>query len=162
MLLLVGGSILTLAAAAEDAGDRAQAQRVVQRVLESERSGVEVPWRNAATGHGGIVVAERTLYPTADRPCRDYVRTLRQPGGATVEVQGTGCRLEGGRWQLTEDAPTEVRPRTAAASPSRARPQPAPAAGPTAPEPPAPTPASTESDKKPVVIDYTMPAKTEL
>ena len=78
---------------------------LLNQALETERTGVAVPWSNPATGSSGMIMIERTFYRDPDTPCRDYRRTLEQPGRPTVEIQGTGCRIASGHWSLDEEEP---------------------------------------------------------
>lgn len=152
---------------AQTAADEAYVEPLLYQALETEKSGVEVPWSNPATGSSGTIVIERTFYRDPTTPCRDYRRTIEQAGASTLEIEGTGCRVAPGRWALDEADPTSL-----AATP-------APAAGPNPPpdEPAAPEPARVEADppscpaleaapvpcgKPPPVVDYTMPTRTSL
>jgi surface antigen len=142
---------------------------LINQALESERTGVQIPWRNPATGSGGMIVIERTFYRDPRTPCRDYRRTLEAPGGApTVEIQGTGCRVGSGRWSLDEEKPkslTATAPPATERAPPPAEPiDPEPAAGEAAPPEscPALTAAPVPCEKPAAVVDYTMPTKTEL
>jgi surface antigen len=153
--------------AAAQVADEEYVEPLLNQALEAERTGVELPWRNPATGSSGIIVIERTFYRDPRTPCRDYRRTLERAGEPAIEVEGTGCRIAPGEWAIDEEAPA-----------SRAA-TPAPAAGPEpAPdEPPAPEPAHTEPappscptmsvtpvpcGRPPAVVDYTMPTRTRL
>jgi surface antigen len=162
--------IATLAGASDLAAqvaDEEYVQPLLNRALETEKTGVELPWSNPDTGSSGTIVIERTFYRDPGTPCRDYRRTLERAGAATVEIEGTGCRFGPNEWALDEEAPASL-----AATP-------APGAGPApAPdEPPAPAPARTEAappscptmsiapvpcGKPPAVADYTMPTRTKL
>jgi surface antigen len=139
---------------------------LINQALESERTGVAVPWTNPATGSSGTIVVERTFYRDPRTPCRDYRRTIERPGGPTVAIQGTGCRIGSGRWSLDEEEPDPAKD----ALFRRAPPQPEPEEPP-APEPeraaappscPPPTAAPPACDPPAANVDYTMPAKTEL
>ena len=153
--------------AAAQVADEEYVEPLLNQALEAERTGVELPWRNPATGSSGIIVIERTFYRDPRTPCRDYRRTLERAGEPAIEVEGTGCRIAPGEWAIDEEGPA-----------SRAA-TPAPAAGPEpAPdEPPAPEPAHTEPappscptmsvtpvpcGRPPAVVDYTMPTRTRL
>jgi surface antigen len=151
---------------AAQGADEDYVEALLNQALETEKSGVELPWSNPATGSGGIIVIERTFYRDPRTPCRDYRRTLARVGAAAVEIEGTGCRVGPNEWTLEEDEPASL----AGA--------PAPGAGPApaADEPSAPEPARTEAapscptmsstpvpcSKPPPVVDYTMPTRTKL
>ena len=153
--------------AAAQVADAEYVEPLLNQALEAERTGVELPWRNPATGSSGIIVIERTFYRDPRTPCRDYRRTLERAGEPAIEVEGTGCRIAPSEWAIDEEAPA-----------SRAA-TPAPAAGPepTPDEPPAPEPARAEPEpprcptmsvtpvpcgRPPAVVDYTMPTRTRL
>lgn len=140
---------------------------LINQALETERTGVEIPWSNPATGSSGTIVIERTFYRDPRTPCRDYRRTLKRVGAPTVEIQGTGCRIRSGRWSLDEEEATSI----AATAATGTSPEPEPA-GPRDPEPAragtAPPNCPTLSavpvpcGKPPAVVDYTMPTRTKL
>jgi hypothetical protein len=137
---------------------------LINQALENERSGVEIPWTNPATGSRGIIVIERTFYRDPRTPCRDYRRTIERAGAPSVAIEGTGCRLGSGRWSLDEDEPDPAREALIRRPPPEAAEAPAPeperAAAP--PSCPALSAAPVPCAKPPAVADYTMPAKTEL
>jgi surface antigen len=155
--------------AAQTDADEDYVAPFVNQALETEKSGVEVPWSNPATGSSGTIVIERTFYRDPRTPCRDYRRTLERAGAPPVTIQGTGCRIGPGRWSLDEEKP---RPMAATAPtvgvgtppPRQAteRPEVEPAAGPAPPSCPAPSAAPVACTKPPPVVDYTMPSRTEL
>jgi surface antigen len=164
-------------AAAQDVAAQADADEeyvgpLVNQALETEKSGVEVPWSNPATGSSGMILIERTFYRDPRTPCRDYRRTLERAGAPTVEIEGTGCRIGAGRWSLDEEEPRSVAGATAPApdagtgpaptSEPAEPPEPEPAAGPNPPSCPAPGAAPVPCGKPDAVVDYTMPTKTEL
>lgn len=101
-------------AATEDARDIAVITPVLNNVLENERSGVEIPWSNPATGRAGTIRVERTFYRGL-QPCRDYLRTTTG-GGPGYRVRGIGCRLGRLNWGLEETRLEDPPP--AAASPA--------------------------------------------
>jgi len=104
--LLLAGPV----SAAEDPRDSAVVTPLVKQTLEFERTGVEVPWSNPKTGNRGVIRVERTYFSTADKPCRDYIRTSEGRGGERSATKGTGCRLEDGRWFLDEQSTAEALP----------------------------------------------------
>jgi surface antigen len=162
--------VATLAGASDlgaQVADEEYLEALLRKALETEKTGVELPWSNPATGSSGVIVVERTFYRDPRTPCRDYRRTLERAGATAVETAGTGCRVGPGEWALDEEAPAAL-----AATPA---PDAGPAAAPD--EPPAPEPARTEAappscptmsitpvpcGKPPAVVDYTMPARTKL
>ena len=148
LILAPSGGLAQLGSNAE--ADQAYIARVVDRVLENQRSNVPVAWRHSETGSQGSVTVERTFYLDRETPCRDYVWTLEQADGTEVSGRGTGCRRADGSWELDEEPPVVA---------SRAAPKPAasaPAADPacSCPEPP----AAAAKEEKPFA-EYTLPAK---
>jgi hypothetical protein len=165
----IGCILLALPAprlAAQADADEEYVGPLISEALETQRTGVEVPWTNPATGSSGIIVVERTFYRDPRTPCRDYRRTLERAGGPTLTIAGAGCRTGSGRWSLDEESPapaTEARPRSAPRAPEPAEPpapEPERAAAPPACPPPSATPAACA--KPAASIDYTLPPKTEL
>ena len=155
--------------AAQAEADEEYVGRLVNQALETEKSGVEIPWSNPATGSSGMIVVERTFYRDPRTPCRDYRRTLEPTGAPAVEIQGTGCRIRSGRWSLDEEGPRSVAataPSARAGTPRKPEatrsPDPEPAAGPAPPSCPALTAVPVPCAKPAAVVEYTMPTKTEL
>jgi surface antigen len=152
--------------AAQADADEKYVGPLVNKALETEKSGVAIPWSNPATGSSGLITIQRTFYRDPRTPCRDYRRTLERAGAPKVEIQGTGCRIGPGRWSLDEQ-----KPGAAAAGPAtgvRRSPQPTatppvqPAGGPASPSCPAVTAAPVPPAKPPAMIHYTMPPRTEV
>jgi surface antigen len=157
------------AVAAQADADEEYVGPLVNEALESEKSGVAIPWSNPATGSSGTIQIERTFYRDPRTPCRDYRRTLERVGAPKVEIEGTGCRIAPGRWSLDEEKPgaaaaTATTPGTGAPPPreAAAAPAPEPAAGPAPASCPALNAAPVPCTKPPAVVDYTMPTRTEL
>ena len=156
--------------AAQTDADEDYVGPLVNQALETEKSGVEIPWSNPATGSSGMILIERTFYRDPRTPCRDYRRTLERVGAPTIEIQGTGCRIGSGRWSLDEEEPRSVAaaaPRAGTGTPRAPEPAEAPDAEParaeTAPPScPALGAAAVPCDKPAPVVDYTMPTRTEL
>ena len=165
VLCLAGGGEPRYVAAQADA-DEDYVGPLVDDALETQRSGVAVPWSNPATGSSGTITIERTFYRDPRTPCRDYRRTLERAGAPQVEIEGTGCRIGLGRWSLDEEEPgaAAATPGAGPASPSSRAAAPAPkaAAGPAPASCPALKPAPVSCAQPPAVADYTMPPRTEL
>ena len=150
--------------------DEDYVERLLNQALETEKSGVEIPWSNPATGSSGTILIERTFYRDPRTPCRDYRRTLERVGAPTVEIQGTGCRIGAGRWSLDEEEARSVAAAATSAGTGPARapepteaPEPDPARAEAAPPScPALSAAPVPCDKPAAVVDYTRPTKTEL
>jgi surface antigen len=162
--LLVSGGSQRVAAQVDP--DEEHVGPLINQALESERTGVAVPWTNPATGSSGTIVVERTFYRDPRTPCRDYRRTIERAAGPMVTIEGTGCRIGPGRWSLDEEEPDPAREALFRSMPPASEP-----AEPPAPEPesaaappscPPPTAAPAACDEPAAIVDYTMPAKTEL
>lgn len=77
---------------------------LVNQTLEKEPTDVEVQWSNPATGNRGTIVVLQTLSTAPDRPCRKYRRTRKRPEAAVETIEGVGCRVGPGLWELEETA----------------------------------------------------------
>jgi surface antigen len=151
--------------AADDPRDATFLAPVLQRVLETERVDVQIPWNNPATGNRGSIVVERTFYREPGVPCRAFVRTLESAGAAPQVTKGMGCRSSTGLWLIEEEpeslaagAPGATRglspPDVTALPPHEVE----PAGGPTCPDTvlvPMPT-------ERPPAFAYTLPSRAEL
>lgn len=85
-----------------DVSDTEHLVDVMNRRLESQGGGVEVPWSNPYTGNGGIVVILSTDESNPEEPCRTYRYTIEEPSEPTVVVEGKACRLADFIWQRSE------------------------------------------------------------
>jgi len=165
-------------AAEEDPRDKAAVNEVLQSVLETEKSGVQVPWSSAVTGNAGKIEVIRTYFPSPERPCRDYVRTTITPDGRKTSVHGTGCRVGPEEWTLDEKPPVSEgtagateksrKAKKDAAPPEKtiAAPKPAeePAAAPdktAKAEPPKPAPKAVEKPAPPL-LEYSLPTSSTI
>ena len=106
--LSIAAVLLALSAYADDARDVDYLADVINQRLETQRSGVEVPWLNPATGNRGIIIITGTDMHDPAQPCRTYRRTTERLGGATSVVEGRACRIGEGLWQRTESAASAV------------------------------------------------------
>lgn len=112
--------------AAGDEGDAAHVHPLVNQALETEKTDVEIPWSNPETGNRGVIVIERTFYRD-EQPCRDYRRTVQESGSPPLVIEGTGCRVGPGRWELDEEPARKTSGEIAvepAAGPARGQPEP--------------------------------------
>jgi surface antigen len=154
--------------AAQTDADEEYVGPLVNQALESEKSRLEIPWRNPATGSGGMIMIERTFYRDPRTPCRDYRRTLERAGAPTIEVHGIGCRIGPGVWSLDEeDAKSAAATAPSAGAGAARTPPPAPpdiepGAGPAPASCPALNAVPVPCTKAPAVVDYTMPTRTKL
>jgi surface antigen len=152
--------------AAQTDADEEYVGPLITQALENEKTGVEVPWTNPATGSSGTIVIERTFYRDPRTPCRDYRRTTERAGAPSVAIEGTGCRLGSGRWSLDEDAPDPAREALFRSRPREPEAAEAPVRDPERTAAPQNCPALTAVPvpcaKPAAVVDYTIPAKTEL
>jgi hypothetical protein len=160
LALAVGATLAPALAASPGAptgADPDPPSPILNDTLEHERSGVEVPWSDAASGRSGKLRVERTFY-RGQQPCRDFVWTHEAPGGGTAESRGTGCRAGNARWDIErQPAPPVPSSGSSTAKP----PAPAAAGGDTtaAKPPPAEPPLPA---RKPAVLVITMPTRSEL
>ena len=106
----------------------------VNRVLESQRTGVPFRWSVPEVGLKGTITVNRTYYRRDRTPCREYTRTV-EGERSTQTIRGTGCRITSGVWTLTE-TPTAAEPPTATASRPPSAPRPDAAAKPRVAAPP--------------------------
>lgn len=139
------------AAAAETPEDAAYVAQRLQEILEFEKAGIEIPWKNPATNNTGMIKIDRTYYQKPKLPCRDYRRTQIMDDGLTLVVEGTGCRVGDARWFLNEKPPTVEGAgpvKTATPTPPTSAPA-APAPSSPSPEAPAKTPTKTPEAPKP-------------
>jgi 17 kDa outer membrane surface antigen len=161
---------LTLAGApdlAAQVADEEYLEPLLNQALETEKTGVELPWRNPDTGSSGIIVIERTFYRDPGTPCRDYRRTLERAGAPALEIEGTGCRVGPGEWALDEEEPGSLAATPAPGAgpaPPPGQPSPPARARTEAPPPSCPTMsvAPVPCSRPPAVVDYTMPTRTKL
>jgi surface antigen len=151
------GLVPSLGWAAEDPRDAAFLAPVLQRLLETARTDVEIPWNNPETGNHGNIVIERTFYRGPDTPCRAFVRTLEAAGAAPQVTRGTGCRSSTGLW-LIEEEPAMARTAPREAPVPAPEPEALAEAGPTCPDTVlVPMPAV-----RPPAFAYTLPSRAEL
>ena len=153
-LALVPDAAAGPAAAAETPEDAAYVAQRLQEILEFEKAGIEIPWKNPATNNTGMIKIDRTYYQKPKLPCRDYRRTQIMDDGLTLVVEGTGCRVGDARWFLNEKPPTvegaePVKTATPPPTPPTTSAPAAPVPPSSSPEAPAKTPAKTPEAPKP-------------
>lgn len=103
---LLASALVVVSAAsarAETPSDDTYLKNRLNKILEFERSGTRIPWRNPRTGNSGSILIQRTYFLSADTPCRDYLRSIDTDDGESETFRGTGCREATGGWKLTED-----------------------------------------------------------
>ncbi len=124
----------------------------VNDALETARTNVRVRWNNPATGNSGVIIVEKTFYPSPEMPCRRYYRTYTQPGQGEMMTRGTGCRTGPARWRIEEE-------RTASRAPKAI--ESGPTSGSTAGAPPPPaSPVGTEPGTRTPTPEKATTAKT--
>lgn len=153
-LALVPDAAAGPAAAAETPEDAAYVAQRLQEILEFEKAGIEIPWKNPATNNTGMIKIDRTYYQKPKLPCRDYRRTQIMDDGLTLVVEGTGCRVGDARWFLNEKPPKvegtgPVKTATPPPTPPTTSAPAAPVPPSPSPEAPAKTPAKTPEAPKP-------------
>ncbi len=81
-----------------EASDDGHISDVIYRALETETSGREFTWRNAATGHSGTVATIKGFVTSGGQICREFRSTVTL-GAETRTRHGLGCRLKDGGWE---------------------------------------------------------------
>ncbi|HMB75700.1 MAG TPA: RT0821/Lpp0805 family surface protein [Kiloniellaceae bacterium] len=153
------------AGAAEDPRDKAAVTAVLQSVLENEKSGVEVPWSSSITGNAGTIEVLRTYFPTPERPCRDYVRSVVTPAGEKTTFQGSACRTGPENWALEAETLVTEKPNTAPGTVGKPKDagKTVEKAPETAAKPDKPKPAKTTVEKAaPPRLDYSLPTSSAI
>jgi surface antigen len=72
---------------------------VVQRALESTKSGQTTVWQDPATGAAAAVTPRRTFQVKGGRYCRDYALTYTGPDGRGFSWKETACRSDDDVWR---------------------------------------------------------------
>ena len=104
LLAVPFGMFITCAASAapESPADRAHVMGRLQKILEFEQTGIEIPWRNPDTGASGVIVVERTYFLNPKVPCRDFTYTVEVGLYKKRKFKGTGCREVENGWRLDD------------------------------------------------------------
>lgn len=99
------GSTATAASASQPAmelaaeGDLAFARAAASEALALDGKTTSVPWENPRTGARGTVTPLASAYTQDGFVCRDFLASyVRQ--GAESWLQGEGCRIHEGRWEI--------------------------------------------------------------
>jgi surface antigen len=105
-LATVAGSFIGLLAGGEigkqlDEGQRLAMARTTDTVLETSRSGTEVPWRDPDSGVQGTVTPKPAYKNARGQFCREYTQTVTIDG-KTRQAYGTACRQPDGSWTLAD------------------------------------------------------------
>lgn len=133
--------LVASAAFADDTRDADFLADVINLRLETQRTGVEEPWLNPATGSSGIIEILGTDDSDPDKPCRTYRRTTERPGEPTLIVEGHACRIGVRLWQRNETAISTL---PGSGAPARTTPTPV-----VEREPPVPAPLIPPPQRKP-------------
>ncbi len=118
LAVLIASSLAQTARGNDDIRDLPFVLDAVNDALETARTNVKVPWKNPATGNSGLIIVEKTLYPTSEMPCRQYRRTYSQPGKGEMMTRGTGCRVGPARWKIEEERTASQVPKATKSGPS--------------------------------------------
>ncbi len=98
----VTGSIAPEAPPAAAAGfenDLAYARAAASRALGLDGKTTSIPWENPSTGARGTVTPLASAYTQDGVVCRDFLASyVRQ--GAESWLQGEGCRVQRGEWEI--------------------------------------------------------------
>lgn len=80
-------------------GDLAFARAAASQALALDGKTTSVPWENPSTGARGTVTPLASAYTQDGFVCRDFLASyVRQ--GAESWLQGEGCRIHEGRWEI--------------------------------------------------------------
>lgn len=80
-------------------GDLAFARAAASQALALNGKTTSVPWENPSTGARGTVTPLASAYTQDGFVCRDFLASyVRQ--GAESWLQGEGCRIHEGRWEI--------------------------------------------------------------
>lgn len=85
------------AAAAEN--DLAFARAAATRALALDGRTMSVPWENPRTGARGTVTPLASAYTQDGVLCRDFLASYVRRGAASW-LQGEGCRMHKGKWEI--------------------------------------------------------------
>lgn len=81
------------------AGDLAFARAAATRALSLDGKTTSIPWENPSTGARGTVTPLASAYTQDGFVCRDFLASyVRQ--GAESWLQGEGCRVHRGKWEI--------------------------------------------------------------
>ena len=94
---LLGGFLGNQVGSSLDNADRAEANRVTQRALETAQPGQALPWNGQNAS--GTVVPSNYYRNEGGQYCREYTQTVKV-GGKTQNAYGTACRQPDGAWQV--------------------------------------------------------------
>ncbi len=81
--------------------DRRLLQELIQRGLETGKSGKTLWWRNDASGHSGTITPQPHFTMGAEGPCREFQQTITASGESATGY-GTACRAADGTWRLAK------------------------------------------------------------
>ena len=79
----------------------------IQQALERQPSGDGTAWNDSATGDRGEVRLVRTMHSDRLGWCRDFTENIHV-GGRAYSLSGTGCRNQGGQWDVVALAPASA------------------------------------------------------
>jgi len=101
----VTGSIASNATAADQAAaapaetDLVYARAAATQALASDGKATSVAWENPQTGARGTITPIAAAYTQDGFVCRDFLASyVRQ--GAESWLQGEGCRIHAGKWEI--------------------------------------------------------------
>ncbi len=97
---------------AQDPSDTAFLAGRLEKILEFEQTGVEIPWHNPKTGKQGVIVVERTYFLNPKTPCRDFIYTVEAEFSRPETFNGTGCRSATDGWRIHDGSEASVAARS--------------------------------------------------
>ena len=95
----VTGSIAPAGGPAPTDSDLAFARNAASDVLTKGDKDSSQPWENPETGARGSVTPLAQAYPSEGRICRDFLASYVN-GRNESWLQGAGCQIDHGRWEI--------------------------------------------------------------
>ena len=97
--VLAGGLIGHSIGTQLDRNDQIAMSRTTQTALETGQPQQPLPWRNADSGHSGVVTPGPYYQASGGQYCREFQQTITV-GGETQQGYGRACRQPDGTWKI--------------------------------------------------------------
>lgn len=101
ILALVASVAVQPALAASDSDEIEHARSIIREKLETERTGIDIKWKNPKSGSAGKMRINDTRFIEDDIPCRWYEWSLSGTSNR-ISTKGKGCRIKKDVWLLEE------------------------------------------------------------